>query len=146
MANQQKKCRTTGKKSLAYRGKSGQNTGHDFLALGLGVVLYLPRKSDQKVTERVPKTNKKKCDQTPFADLLLRHPDNWLSGVRSANCWTMQNVAAIAEAYFRDLALRFKGCDRKSLAICDLELRFPRPKPLLSAGFLAIWLRQCRHR
>ena len=42
MENLQKKCRTTGKKSLAYRGKSGQNTGNDFLALGLRVVLYLP--------------------------------------------------------------------------------------------------------
>ena len=42
MGNLQKKRRTTGKKSLAYRGKSGQNTGNDFLALGLGVVLYLP--------------------------------------------------------------------------------------------------------
>ena len=42
MGNLQKKCRTTEKKSLAYRGKSGQNTGNDFLALGLGVVLYLP--------------------------------------------------------------------------------------------------------
>ena len=30
-------------KSLAYRGKSGQNTGNDFLALGLGVLLYLPK-------------------------------------------------------------------------------------------------------
>ena len=41
MGNLQKKRRTTGKKALAYRGKSGQNTGNDFLALGLGVVLYL---------------------------------------------------------------------------------------------------------
>ena len=41
MGNLQKKCRTTGKKSLLYRGKSGQNTGNDCLALGLGVVLYL---------------------------------------------------------------------------------------------------------
>ena len=31
------------------------------------------RKSDRKVTESVPKT--KKSDRTPFADLLLRHPD-----------------------------------------------------------------------
>ena len=43
MGNLQKKRRTTGKKSVAYRGKSGQNTGNDFLALGLGVVLYLPK-------------------------------------------------------------------------------------------------------
>ena len=42
MGNLQKKRRTTGKRALAYRGKSGQNTGNDFLALGLGVVLYLP--------------------------------------------------------------------------------------------------------
>ena len=42
MGNLQKKRRTTGKKALAYRGKSGKNTGKDFLALGLGVVLYLP--------------------------------------------------------------------------------------------------------
>ena len=41
MGNLQKKCRTTGKKSVAYRGKSGQNTGTDFPALRLGVVLYL---------------------------------------------------------------------------------------------------------
>ena len=37
----QKKRRTPGKKALAYRGKSGQNTGTAFLALRLGVVLYL---------------------------------------------------------------------------------------------------------
>ena len=37
MGNLQKKRRTTGKKALG--GKSGQNTGNDFLALGLGVVL-----------------------------------------------------------------------------------------------------------
>ena len=37
----QKKRRTTGKKALAYRGKGGQNTGTAFLALRLGVVLYL---------------------------------------------------------------------------------------------------------
>ena len=30
------------KKAPAYRGKSGQNTGTDFLALGLRVVLSLP--------------------------------------------------------------------------------------------------------
>ena len=39
----QKKCRTTGKKALAYRGKGGQNTGTAFPALRLGVVLYLLR-------------------------------------------------------------------------------------------------------
>ena len=32
------------------------------------------RKSDRKVTESVPKT--KKSDRTPFAALLLRHPDS----------------------------------------------------------------------
>ena len=37
----QKKCRTTGKKALAYRGKGGQNTGTAFPALRLGVVRYL---------------------------------------------------------------------------------------------------------
>ena len=37
----QKKCRTTGKKALAYRGKGGQNTDTAFLALSLKVVLYL---------------------------------------------------------------------------------------------------------
>ena len=37
----QKKCRTTGKKALAYRGKGGQNTGTGFPALRLGVVRYL---------------------------------------------------------------------------------------------------------
>ena len=36
----QKKCRTTGKKALAYRGKGGQNTESGFLALRLGVVLH----------------------------------------------------------------------------------------------------------
>ena len=39
----QKKCRTTGKKALAYRGKGGQNTGTAFPALRLGVVRYLLR-------------------------------------------------------------------------------------------------------
>ena len=43
----QKKCRTMGggggwKKVLAYRGEGGQNTDIAFLALRLGVVLYLP--------------------------------------------------------------------------------------------------------
>ena len=38
------------------------------------------------------------------------------------------------------------GCDGKSLAICDFGLRFLGPKPLLSAGFLAIWLRQSGNR
>ena len=37
----QKKRRTTGKKALAYRGKGGQSPGTAFLALRLGVVLYL---------------------------------------------------------------------------------------------------------
>ena len=32
----------------------------------------------------------------------------------------------------------------KSLAICDSELRFPSPKPIISAGNLAIWLRHSR--
>ena len=44
MGNLQKKRRTAGKTALAYRGKSGQNTGNDFLALRLGVVLYLLNK------------------------------------------------------------------------------------------------------
>ena len=39
----QKKCRTTEKKALAYRGKAGQTTDIAFLALRLGVDLYLPR-------------------------------------------------------------------------------------------------------
>ena len=38
----QKKCRTTAKKALAYRGKTDQNTDIAFLALRLGVFLYLP--------------------------------------------------------------------------------------------------------
>ena len=42
MENLQQKSRTTGKKALAYRGKSGKNTGKDFLPLGMRVVLYLP--------------------------------------------------------------------------------------------------------
>ena len=37
-----------------------------------------------------------------------------------------------------DLRMR----DGKSLASCDFGLRFLSPKPLLSAGFLAIWLHQ----
>ena len=37
----QKKCRTTGKKPLACRGKGDQNTDTAFLALRLGVVRYL---------------------------------------------------------------------------------------------------------
>ena len=39
----QNKCRTTGEKALAYRGKGGQNTGTAFPALRLGVVRYLLR-------------------------------------------------------------------------------------------------------
>ena len=38
----QKKCRTTAKKALAYRVKSGQDTDTAFLAIWLGVVLNLP--------------------------------------------------------------------------------------------------------
>ena len=49
----QKKCRTTGKKALAYRRKGGQNTGTAFPALRLGVVLYL-------LKERKTKENKGK--------------------------------------------------------------------------------------
>ena len=45
----QKKCRTTGKKSLAYRGKGDQNAGNDFLALGLGVVLDLLNFTDTRI-------------------------------------------------------------------------------------------------
>ena len=37
------------------------------------------RKSDPKVTERVPKT--KKSDRPPFADLLLRHPEFWIQSL-----------------------------------------------------------------
>ena len=40
----QKKCRTTGKKALAYRAKGGQNTDTAFLALRLRVVLDLLNK------------------------------------------------------------------------------------------------------
>ena len=47
---------------------------------------------------------------------------------------------------FRDkrqqCCIAISGCDGKSLAICDFGLRFLSPKSLLSAGFLAIWLRQ----
>ena len=49
---------------------------------------------------------------------------------------------AISETRQSSVALRFKRCDGKSLAICDFRLRFLSPKPLLSAGFLAICLRQ----
>ena len=38
--------------------------------------------------------------------------------------------------------IAIQGCDGKSLAICDFGVRFPSPNPLLSAGFLAIWVRQ----
>ena len=47
----QKKHRTTGRKALAYRGKGGQNTDTAFLALRLGVVLYLPTKIE-KIQDR----------------------------------------------------------------------------------------------
>ena len=49
---------------------------------------------------------------------------------------------AISETRDSNVALRFKGAMGKSLAICDFGLRFLSPKPLLAAGFLAIWLRQ----
>ena len=46
---------------------------------------------------------------------------------------------------FCDLRLRcplhciaIQGCDGKSLAICDFELRFPGTQPILAAGILAI--------
>ena len=44
----QKRCRTTAKKALAYRGKAGQNTDTAFLALRLGVVLYLPNQPPRR--------------------------------------------------------------------------------------------------
>ena len=47
-------------------------------------------------------------------------------------------IAAISETRASNAALRFKGCDGKSLAICDFGLRCLSPKPLLSAGSLAI--------
>ena len=56
MGNLQKKRRTTGKKPLAYRGKSGQNTGTAFPALRLGVVLYLPRSHSGTLASRFAKT------------------------------------------------------------------------------------------
>ena len=46
------------------------------------------RKSDQKVTERVPKT--KKSDRTPFADLLLRHPK--FSFHKTSECAEKKNM------------------------------------------------------
>ena len=45
----QKKWRATGKKSLAHRGKGGQNTGTAFLALRLGVVLDTSKKGEKTV-------------------------------------------------------------------------------------------------
>ena len=42
----------------------------------------------------------------------------------------------------KQCCIAIQGCDGKSLAICNVELRFPRQKPSLSAGSLAIWLRQ----
>ena len=56
----QKKCRTTGKKALAYRGKGGQNTDTDFLALRLGVVLYL-----LKIAPAIPLNSLKSPQQFP---------------------------------------------------------------------------------
>ena len=41
-ATPEKRCRTTGKKALAYRRQGGQNTDTASLALRSGVVLYLP--------------------------------------------------------------------------------------------------------
>ena len=40
--------------------------------------------------------------------------------------------------------IRVHACGGQSLAICDFGLRFlSQNSPLLSAGFLAIWLTQC---
>ena len=44
----QKKCCTTGKKALTYRGKGRQNTDTALLALRLGVVLYLLKNAENK--------------------------------------------------------------------------------------------------
>ena len=49
----QKKRRTTGKKALAYRGKGDQNTDTAFLALRLGVVLYLPIRAGEAEKQRL---------------------------------------------------------------------------------------------
>ena len=54
---------------------------------------------------------------------------------------------AISETRQSNAALWLNsGCDWKPLAICDFELRLLSPKPLPSAGFLAIWLSQCGNR
>ena len=42
----------------------------------------------------------------------------------------------------KQCCIAIQGCDGESLAICDFGLRFLRPKPHFSAGFLAIWLSQ----
>ena len=83
MGNLQKKRRTTGKKPLAYREKSGQNTGNDFLALGLGVVLYLPKKDWREGEEKIVTIASNVCHgvsrqknnqtTTTFCDALFVH-------------------------------------------------------------------------
>ena len=71
MGNPQKKRRTTGKKALAYRGKGGQNTGNDFLALGLGVVLYLPKTESAELARFGPPFLPKRSCRKKFAGPLF---------------------------------------------------------------------------
>ena len=67
-------------------------------------------------------------NRSDFCDLRLRCPSQ------------TPEIATISETRESNVALQSKGCDGKSLAIYDFELRFLSPKPFLSAGFLVIWL------
>ena len=73
-----------------------------------------------------------------------------LSAPKSKRCLRFAVAIPIVgprnRSHFRDKRKRcciaISGCDGKSLAIWDFELRFLSQKPFLCAGFLVIWLRQ----
>ena len=92
MGNLQKKCRTTRQKTLAYRGKSGQDSGNDFLALRLGVVLYLLKKHFP------PKLHRKFHHQTS-----LRGSGLWRALQKDANCQPFSATVQIAPSTMRKI-------------------------------------------
>ena len=87
----QKKCRTTGKKALAYRGKGGQNTGTAFPALRLGVVPYLLIPSEsQRFSTSMTKMQKEKHNV---------HSNAWVFSVWAfcSHMWALHELHNIPE-------------------------------------------------
>ena len=67
-------------------------------------------------------------NRSDFCDLRLRCPSR------------TPQIASDFRDKTKQCCIAIEACDGKSLAICDFKLRTLSPKPLLSAGFLAISL------